>query len=97
MGLRLGNLIARARNWHFEPTEYGPFGDPIVYGKNPAPHDRSTIRTIRLNAGKMPAQEIADALGWTLHRLETCASANRIDLTCPPRETQEREAEPRGA
>lgn len=49
----------------------------------PAPHTRDTLGTIRRNAGKMPAAQLAAELGWSLSRLERVARAYGYDLQCP--------------
>lgn len=56
----------------------------------PAPHTRDTLGTIRLNAGRMPAAQIAEQLGWTLTRLQRVARHNGYDL----KYTEEADAEP---
>lgn len=50
----------------------------------PAPYTRDTLGTIRRNAGRMPAAQLADELGWTLHRLERVARDNAYDLKYAP-------------
>jgi hypothetical protein len=49
-----------------------------------APLTPATLRTIRCNAGRMPAAEIAAALGWSLPELERRARDRGIDLRIPP-------------
>lgn len=38
------------------------------------------VRTIRKNAGRVPAREIAAALGWTPDQLDNVAAKHQIDL-----------------
>ncbi len=47
---------------------------------DPAPHNPSTLGTIRRNAGRMPAAQLARELGWSLTRLERVARENGYDL-----------------
>lgn len=48
----------------------------------PAAQTPDTIGTIRRNAGKMPAAQIAHHLGWSMGRLERTARAHGYDLKC---------------
>lgn len=45
-----------------------------------APLTPDTLNTIRKNAGKFPPATIAEALGWSLARLERAARERQIDL-----------------
>lgn len=53
---------------------------------NPVPHTRDTLGTIRRNAGKLPAAQLAEELGWSLSRLERVARDNGYDLKCRPQD-----------
>lgn len=48
----------------------------------PAPYTRDALGTIRLNAGRMPPERLAEELGWTLGRLERVARHNGYSLKC---------------
>lgn len=78
-----------------EPMEHGPFDGPIIMGKFPAALTPNTLRIIRRHAGKMPAIKLAQALCWSMRRLENVARTHRIPLYCP--QHLAREPEPRGA
>lgn len=86
-------ILQALRRSRYEPIEHATLDDPIVYGIGPADLSRATLRVIKLNAGKMPAVDLADAMGWRLKRLQRVAKAERIDLRYPPA----KEPEPRGS
>jgi len=44
------------------------------------PYTLAAVRTIRKNAGLVPPQTIADALGWTPNQLDRIAKKHGIDL-----------------
>ena len=80
---------------HRQPDDPGvPANDnPIVFGEvfqELTPH---TLQLIKMNAGKLPAINIARALCWNVKRLQRIADAHGIDLyyRAPS------EIEPRGA
>ena len=67
--------------------------DPLVYGGRCQERKPLTISVLRKNAGRMPAGDIAAAMGWSLTRLRRIAAQERIDLSFP----RVKELEPRGA
>lgn len=69
--------------------------DPLIYGGRLQWRKPHTIAVIRKNAGLLPAEELAAAMGWSLSRLIRIAREERIDLTYP--RIRRREIEPRGA
>ncbi len=89
-------LLHFFRRTRYEPIEHITFDGPLLFGASPADFTRATINVIKKNAGKMPAIDLADAMGWRLKRLARVAKAERIDLRYPPA-PPEKEQEPRGA
>ncbi len=69
--------------------------DPLVYGGRLQWRKPHTIAVIRKNAGLLPVEELAAAMGWSLSRLLRIAREERIDLSYP--RVKRREVEPRGA
>lgn len=47
------------------------------------PYDQDALAAIRRNAGRMPAMEIANSLGWPLSRLQRIARDHGFDLKVP--------------
>jgi hypothetical protein len=87
-------ILQALRRSRYEPIEhFKTIDDPVVYGRGFADLTRATKGVIRKNAGKMPAVDIADAMGWTLRRLQRVARADGIDLRYP----RQPEPEPRGS
>jgi len=90
------SILRYFRRSRYEPIEHITFDGPFMFGTSPADFTRATINVIKKNAGKMPAIDLADAMGWRLSRLARVAKAESIDLRYPPAPV-EREHEPRGA
>lgn len=69
-----------------EPVEHGPFASPVVFGRVRGRHRRNVsadIRTIHANAGEMPVEKIADAMGLRVSQVKSLAASQHppIDLT----------------
>ena len=86
-------LLQPFRRTRYEPIEHVTLDSPVIFGAHPADYTRATINVIKKNAGKMPAIDIADAMGWRLKRLVRVAQQERIDLRYPPA----KEPEPAGS
>jgi hypothetical protein len=62
---------------------------------SPQPYTPDVVqRTIAKNAGRVPPQQIADALGWPLPRLERVAHRHEIDLRLFSRRESDRAGTP---
>ena len=72
--------------------------DPLIYGGGRW-HWRkpNSIAVIRKNAGLMPADKLAAAMGISEARLRRIAREEHIDLTFPRPDQRKEEHEPRGA
>ena len=89
----LDRLFSRRTN---EPHEHGPFKQPTIFGDGTKLAPDVVVRTIRLNAGTMPACELARRMGERIETVERLARANGISLRYPPADETD-EPEPRGA
>ena len=53
------------------------------FDHEPVPYTRDTLRVIRRNAPNIPRDKLAEAMGWTLTRLERVAKEQNIELKPP--------------
>lgn len=87
----LGRLFSSRKP---DPTEHGPFADPLKFGNGYKLARDVVVRTIALNSKTLSSDEIAQRMGLGVETVKRLAREHHIRLDGLP---VEKEPDPRGS